>query len=156
MPKLYEKNNPSYKHGMTDTPTYRSWAAMLTRCTNDKLPQYKDYGGRGVTVCERWFDFCHFYADMGVRPDGKSLDRIDNDKGYSPDNCRWATRTEQNKNSRHNVHLEYDGKRMLLSEWADALGIGRTTLTKRVQAGWVGADLFRPASNLPRSNQVSA
>ena len=83
---------------MIDKPTYRSWRAMLTRCTNPYSVSYAQYGGRGVAVCDRWLKFPTFLADMGIRPPGTSLDRIDNSRGYEPANCRWASRSEQNRN----------------------------------------------------------
>lgn len=91
-----------YRHGMTRTPVYRAWVAMLQRCTNPNLPGYSEYGGRGITVCERWRDFVNFNADMGAKPTPKhSLDRIDNNGNYEPDNCRWSTPKEQINNQRH-------------------------------------------------------
>jgi hypothetical protein len=90
----------STKHGMADSSEYDIWAAMIQRATNPKNARYADYGGRGIGVCERWLEFANFYADMGPRPDGRSLDRTDNDRGYSPENCRWATASEQRLNRR--------------------------------------------------------
>lgn len=87
-------------HGMFGTPTYRSWRAMLARCTDSRHKQFSDYGGRGITVAAEWKEFSAFVADMGVRPEGKTLDRINNDKGYCGGNCRWATRVEQARNKR--------------------------------------------------------
>jgi hypothetical protein len=87
-------------HGMFGVPEYHSWSGMIQRCTNPGNPSYANYGGRGITVCERWRSFKDFLLDMGRRPKGTSIDRIDNDGSYEPGNCRWATRTVQNSNKR--------------------------------------------------------
>jgi len=86
------------RHGMYRTPTYRSWDGMKQRCLNPKATGYARYGGAGVTVCDRWLSFENFLADMGARPEGTTLDRINPTLGYEPGNCRWATRSEQNRN----------------------------------------------------------
>jgi hypothetical protein len=88
----------STTHGMNDTLTYRGWAAMKQRCNNPNNNGYENYGGRGITITPNWLSFEGFFADMGIKPDGHTLDRIDNDGDYEPGNCRWATRTQQNRN----------------------------------------------------------
>jgi hypothetical protein len=96
--------------GKGRSKTYNSWAGMMDRCEWGGHPvAYPKYGGRGIRVCERWHDFKNFLADMGERPQGTSIDRIDGSKGYSPDNCRWATTKEQNMNTNRNIKLKYNG-----------------------------------------------
>jgi len=116
-------------HGMTGSPTYRTWCSMRKRCEDKTDDHYKWYGARGITVCERWSSFENFLSDMGVRPRGMSLDRIDNDGPYSPENCRWATQKEQMQNTRKSVTFE--GK--TIQEWSEQLGIKYHTLTYRMR-----------------------
>jgi len=94
------KRTETVKHGFNRTPTYVCWSNMLARCTNPKRRDFKNYGGRGISVCERWRSFENFLADMGEKPPKLSLDRVDNDANYGPDNCRWATASEQRLNQR--------------------------------------------------------
>lgn len=122
-------------HGMKHTKTYTSWRSMKDRCLNPKNEYFKDYGGRGIRVCERWMaSFENFLADMGAAPPGKSLDRHPDMNGnYEPGNCRWATPKEQNRNRRSNVMITYNGKTQCISAWAEELGINRGTLQSRLQ-----------------------
>lgn len=123
-------------HGMRNTRTYAVWRGMKNRCTNEKDSNYRYYGGRGITVCRRWMAFENFLADMGVRPAGLWLDRINNDKGYSPRNCRWATPLQQARNKQKTVFIKFRGERLCLSEWAERTGISRHCIRARQKAGW--------------------
>lgn len=112
------------------TPTYISWAAMHARGTHGR---YKSYSERGITVCERWRSFDAFFADMGERPKGTSLERIDNNKGYEPDNCCWATRKEQARNRRSSKLIAYRGETRSLAEWCEILEISYWRTFQRLQ-----------------------
>jgi hypothetical protein len=107
---------------------------MRNRCGNPRHPSYPNYGGRGITVCDRWLaSFEAFLQDLGPRPSSRhSLDRIDNDGNYEPGNCRWATTSLQNRNSRQNVRISYLGRTLTLCEWSALLGIPRHTLENRI------------------------
>jgi len=120
------------KHGKTNSPTYRSWHSMLTRCCNANHAAYTRYAGRGITVCERWMRFENFLEDMGDRPKGTSLDRIDNGGSYCKDNCRWSKPIIQNNNSRANRLVTYKDVTLPLGIWAINLGIKRDTLHWRL------------------------
>jgi hypothetical protein len=124
------------RRGTKLTPTYRSWQAMMTRCYNHNAKSYKDYGGRGIRVCDGWHYFENFLAYMGERPDGKTLDRKDTNGDYTPDNCRWATRVEQARNTRSNNIVEFRGVRMTQPEFAELIGIRRETVGWRLRNGW--------------------
>lgn len=133
---------------------YLAWTSMLNRCGNPKQRSYPDYGGRGIKVCRRWVkSYANFLADMGRRPSvGLSLDRIDNSKGYSPGNCRWATRKEQANNSRKNRLITYHSVTRTITEWSGLTGIKRLTIAARLDHyGWtIGQALgFEPPTKAP-------
>ena len=134
-PKTPEQHGHA-KRGEKLSPTYRSWQAMLTRCTNPKVKSFADYGARGVTVCDRWKTFANFLADMGERPPGTTLDREKNEIGYEPSNCRWATRLTQARNTRANVKLTYQGKEITQVEFSELIGLNQSTVSYRMKAGW--------------------
>lgn len=121
---------------MTQTPTYRSWHRMLQRCQNPNATQWKHYGGRGITVCERWSRFEYFLEDMGLRPDKFELDRIDVDGNYEKANCRWVTHKQNMNNTRGNRQVTYNGETKTMTEWAASLGIKMQTLWARFEDGW--------------------
>ncbi len=128
------------------SPTYRTWMMMIQRCCNPKHQAFARYGGRGITVCDRWREsFEAFEADVGTRPNGLTLDRVDNSKGYEPGNCRWATRMEQNRNTRSNRMLTLDGETLCLIAWAERYSIEATTISERIKLGWSVRDaITRP------------
>jgi len=110
---------------------------MFQRCYNPNGTKYADYGGRGITVCDRWLKFENFYADMGDRPEGMEIDRFpDNDGNYEPGNCRWATRPEQMRNTRANRMITFQGRTQCLTDWANEIGVGCSTICTRLARGW--------------------
>lgn len=121
----------------SQTAEYRAWYAMKYRCTVEKSPNWDSYGGRGIKVCDRWLEsFDNFYADMGPRPsDDHSLDRKDNDGNYEPNNCRWATVEEQMNNRRVNVFVDYNGRRLTLTQVARTLGVNPGYLNRSYRRG---------------------
>lgn len=139
------------KHGEAstghETPEYRSWCAMKRRCGSTREKDYHNYGGRGITVCERWLkSFEAFKSDMGERPTPRhTLERDDNDGPYSPQNCRWATPKDQARNRRTNRRLTYAGETLTVADWARRLGVSRDALYRRIYSGWSTEDvLCRP------------
>ena len=126
------------RHRQWSPLTKSSYDKMRARCTDKKHPSFANYGGRGISVCQRWLDSPRaFVADMGERPSKRhTLDRIDNDGNYEPSNCRWSTWEEQHRNRRNNRILEHGGESMCLTDWAAKTGITATTLDKRLRLGW--------------------
>jgi hypothetical protein len=144
--------------GMSRHPTGVSWQSMMTRCYNDKVASFKDYGGRGIKVCARYRESAaSLIEDIGPRSSGMTIDRIDTNGNYSCGRCeecltngwilnvRWATRLQQNRNQRDLNYLEIEGERLCLSEWAERAGLPRNTIITRVRLGWTGKDLLKPA-----------
>ena len=149
------KSNPAYTHGHTTggfSPEYHSWSSMIQRCTNPKRGSWKHYGGKGVKVCGRWISFENFLADMGPRPAGTSLDRVDVQGDYTPENCRWADTTTQARNSVQVVWVELNGERKRLVEWCEQIGISINTVRCRVKThGWSYAEaLLTPRQDLSK------
>lgn len=129
------------------TTEFRSYGSMKTRCYNTNHLYYKHYGGRGIKVCDRWLNsFENFLADMGKKPSPKhSIERIDNNKGYSPENCKWATPIEQSNNKRTNIVVWINGCGRTVSEWAKIAGVDRKTVANRIKNGVIGVALLAEA-----------
>lgn len=137
-----EMGNRFRKHGLYQTAEYRIFHLIIQRCYNKNNSSYVRYGRRGITVCDRWLEpdgqgFLNFLADMGPRPSPKhSIDRVDNDGNYCPDNCCWATQVEQARNKRNNHNITYNGKSQCIAAWADEVGIAANTILNRLRRGW--------------------
>lgn len=116
--------------------TYRSWEAMKRRCDNPKDHHYKNYGGRGIRYDVRWLLFENFLEDMGDKPEGMTLDRIDTNRGYCKENCKWSDKSTQSRNKRNNRVLTFNGKSYCLWEWAELIGMNPSTLRSRLNRGW--------------------
>lgn len=125
------------------TPTHNSWHAMLQRCRNPRSHGFSRYGARGIAVCERWLVFANFLADMGERPAGMTLDRIDNDGDYEPGNCRWASRVIQANNTRANRFIEWDGRRQTLTQWAREFRVDADQVTKALRGRKLDDAMYR-------------
>ncbi len=124
-------------HGLSESREMASYKSMVQRCTNRNSPEYHRYGGRGISVCQRWLDsFENFLSDMGLRPEGMTLDRINNSVGYEPTNCRWATKRQQANNTRNNRIISVEGTKKTLAEWARDAGMSDRTLRTRLRLGW--------------------
>lgn len=130
-------------HRMTKSTEYRIWSTMWQRCTNQKHDAYPYYGGRGISVCERWKSFENFFADVGPRPRGLTLDRIDGNANYEPGNCRWATFSEQMRNRRSTIFVSHESESLCLSDWERKLGFNPGTLRLRFSRGDRPPYLFR-------------
>lgn len=144
----------SKTHGRTGSPEFDAWLNMLKRCENPNDPAYENYGGRGIDISSEWRSFENFIRDMGRRPSKKhSLDRRNNDLGYCKENCRWATRVEQNRNHRRNRWIETPKGRMLLCEAVERSGINMVTLRSRLRRGWPPERLFDPLK-VNQSNEL--
>jgi hypothetical protein len=139
------RNHWQVKHGMAGTRQYKIWAAMRQRCSNPKEESYAVYGGRGIKVCAEWATFIGFWSDMadGYAPN-LTIDRIDNDGDYCKDNCRWATKTQQARNTSKNRKVVYQGTEMSVAEAAEKAGLNRFALRQRVADGVEGEALFAP------------
>lgn len=120
-------------HSQTKTETYVVWQNMKSRCSNPKSISYENYGSRGISVCDRWQEFENFIEDMGLRPPNRSLDRIDNDKGYFKENCRWVTVQQQSNNKRNNFLIEWCGKKLNCREWEKETGITASVIRERIK-----------------------
>ena len=133
----YVRTNHGHTKGGKHSGAYKSWAKMLARCkAKPGSHHWPYYGAKGITVCERWKRFENFYADMGDRPEGCTIDRIDGSKGYGPDNCRWATKAVQCLNVSDIRMIEFEGVTLCLKDWARRVGLKYLTLWNRINSGW--------------------
>lgn len=140
------------KHGLHKHSMYNIWQGIIRRCENQKCKAYPRYGGRGITVCERWHTLENFIEDMEPRPAGMSIERIDNNSNYEPSNCRWSSAKEQANNTRSNRRLTLNGETRTLSGWAEKLGLAVGTISSRLNRdGW---PIEKVLTALPTSRQT--
>lgn len=148
------KRSSRYIHGMNKTPTHNTWYGMKQRCLYKKDKDYLSYGGRGIKVCKRWLTFKNFLEDMGIKPIGLTLDRINNDGNYEPSNCKWATRKEQQRNRRIKAWVyNYNGITQSLKQWAKIVKIKESILRNRFYLGWPTERIFNEVVRTRKSNR---
>lgn len=170
MPKTVDKDifckhrrintNPKYirnkKHGMTDTPLYYIWCSIKQRCNNKNNSKWDIYGGKGIKICPEWENNFNAFMEWALNNNyktGLTIDRINGDKNYCPENCRWVTYKEQNRNLKSNVNITFNGITKCINEWADFLGINKNTLYRRFYKGWsVEKALTTPVNVFYRRN----
>lgn len=136
------KDNPRTTHGLSNTPTYISWQCMKSRCNNQNHKHYKHYGGKGISYDKAWESFASFLADMGEKPKGFTLDRIDNSKSYSKENCRWASRADQAKNTSTVRNISFNGKTMCMLDWSKELKIPYDQIKNKYHKGLSAAQIL--------------
>lgn len=155
-------DHPNVQHGATKKENkgteygrlFNVWRSMIDRCECPTHHAYHRYGGRGITVCLAWHDFATCIADMGARPSGESIERIDNNAGYSPGNCRWASRKEQSFNRENTIYVEYEGVQVSLAELSDRFGVPHGNVLSRVERGWdVHRALTEPIRSCARGGE---
>lgn len=135
-------------HGMARTAEYKTWIHIKSRCLNPHNTRFHDYGGRGIKICDRWLSFDSFYEDMGNIPSHKhSIERVDNDGDYKPENCRWATNEEQANNRRTSRLIEFNGRTLSISQWAIHIGVHRATIQSRIDRGWSIENILSKTQN---------
>ena len=132
----------SKTHGMSQDKTYHIWHAMMQRCYNKNNHAYSRYGGRGIYVCDAWHKFENFVKDMGICPQKLTIDRIDNNKGYFKENCRWASYHTQARNRHNNTLITFKGQTLTIADWSDKTGIHQGTINKRLRLGWPIEDVL--------------
>jgi len=130
---------------MVGSHIYQRWSGMKARCYNTRNPKYKNYGGRGIQVCDRWLSFAKFFKDMGDIPEGMTLDRVDVNGNYEPSNCRWATPKTQSNNKTNNRTVTIKGVPRTLAEWDNEMGYAKGRVSNRIGMGWDEIDaVLRP------------
>lgn len=150
-----KKSRASKTHGRSKTTLYKAWHGMTQRCINKQNRFYRYYGGRGIKVCDRWMDFENFLKDMGERPEGYTIERIDNNEGYNPNNCKWATRKEQQRNRRVSVLVTVNGAKASLEDACNQAGIHPTTIRGRIKRGATPQEAFdKPVNSKYRKKSL--
>ena len=137
------------KLGAQHLGAYNSWSSIKRRCLDAKNKRFEKYGGRRISLCEKWFKFNNFLADMGDRPEGMSIDRIDNNGHYEPGNCRWATNTQQQRNKSNNHCLTLNGRTQAAAAWAEELGLKKMTIIHRKRRGWSDKEALTAPLGVP-------